>query len=504
MNTTAQLPGILRGVLTQPTGGIVGLVDDLLVICSEHGLQLDWQADCCRFRSFWGDWDVLPDVALPKSVFRAILARLAVLCNERNPNSVSPYGGEGELSVGENPRATFRFTFVNTAAAQKLELLALAGMPIEANQQNHVADANRKLVLKYDPEARNSPQYEAACSTSTKNNTSKSDDFLTPSIGKRDSVETSPIAIPSINAISNPRTAILFPGQGSQSVGMADSLCQSLPEARALFARAESILGYNLLEICLRGPAERLNATDVSQPAIFVASLAGIEQLKATEPNALESAVAVAGLSLGEYTALVYAGAMSFDDGVRLVQARGQAMQAAAVATPSGMISILGLDNADIEALVLECRGDGTLEIANYLCPGNTVVSGTLEAIERVEKLAQDKGGIRTIRLTVAGAFHTNLMKPADRKLAETLAGIPFNKPRVPVWSNVDAKPHTDPTEIRDLLVKQVLSPVQWEGSLRGLLAAGVERFYEVGPGRVLAGLLRRVQRKTDVRNVTV
>jgi hypothetical protein len=158
MNTTAQLSGIIRGVLTKPTGGIVGLVDDLLVVCLEHGLQLDWQADRCRFRSFGADWEEVIDVALPKSVFRAILARMAALCNERTPNSVSPYGGQGELSVGENPEAVFRVTFVNTPAAQKLELIAPAGMPVKATQQTQVDEAYRKLALKYHPEARTSSE----------------------------------------------------------------------------------------------------------------------------------------------------------------------------------------------------------------------------------------------------------------------------------------------------------------------------------------------------------
>ena len=284
---------------------------------------------------------------------------------------------------------------------------------------------------------------------------------------------------------------------------MADALCQSLPAARALFARAESILGYDLLEICVRGPAERLSATDISQPAIFVSSLAAIEQLKIAEPDALAGVVAVAGLSLGEYTALVYAGAMTFDDGLKVVQARGRAMQAAAEATPSGDDQRSRADIPDIEPLVIESRMNGTLEIANYLCPGNTVLSGSLAAVERVEQLAQEKGGIRTIRLSVAGAFHTNLMKPADEKLAEALASVTIVAPTVPVWSNVDAKPHTNPAEIRGLLVQQVLSPVRWEDCVRGLLADGVDRFYEVGPGRVLAGLMKRVHRKADVRNVT-
>jgi [acyl-carrier-protein] S-malonyltransferase len=284
---------------------------------------------------------------------------------------------------------------------------------------------------------------------------------------------------------------------------MAGALCESLPAAADLFRRASAILGYDLLAVCVNGPAERLNATDVSQPAIFVASLAALEQLKATEPDATQSVVATAGLSLGEYTALAFAGALSFEDGVKLVQARGRAMQDAAEATPSGMVSVLGMEVPDVEALVSEARGADTLEVANLLCPGNTVVSGVIPAIERFEQLCVQKGGIRTVRLAVAGAFHTNIMKPADEKLAAALASVTLNPPSVPVWSNVDAKPHTDPGEIRSLLVKQVLSPVRWEDTLHGLLADNVDRFYEIGPGRVLAGLLKRVLRKADIRNVT-
>ena len=300
-----------------------------------------------------------------------------------------------------------------------------------------------------------------------------------------------------------PRTAFLFPGQGAQAVGMAGALCESLPAAGALFRRASEILGYDLLGACVNGPAERLNATDVSQPAIFVASLAALEQLKAAEPAAIRDVVATAGLSLGEYTALAFAGALSFEDGVRIVQARGRAMQDAAEATPSGMTSVLGLEVPEVEGLVSEARGSDTLEVANLLCPGNTVVSGTLPALERFEQLCVQKGGIRTVRLAVAGAFHTNLMKPADEKLTAALANVTLKAPTVPVWSNVDARPHTSPDEIRGLLVKQVLSPVKWEETLRGLFADGVERFYEIGPGRVLAGLIKRVQRKADIRNVT-
>lgn len=300
-----------------------------------------------------------------------------------------------------------------------------------------------------------------------------------------------------------PRTAFLFPGQGAQTVGMAGALCQSLPAANDLFGRASAVLGYDLLAVCANGPVEKLNATDVSQPAIFVASLAALEQVKATTPDAIQGVTATAGLSLGEYTALAFAGALAFEDGVKLVQARGKAMQAAAEATPSGMASALGVELPDVEALVAEARGTDTLEVANLLCPGNTAVSGSIAAIERFEALCAAKGGIRTVRLAVAGAFHTTLMRPADEKLAEALAGVTLNTPSIPVWSNVDAKPHTDPREIRALLVKQILSPVQWEATLRGLLADNVERFYEVGPGRVLAGTLKRVHRKADITNVT-
>lgn len=300
-----------------------------------------------------------------------------------------------------------------------------------------------------------------------------------------------------------PRAAFLFPGQGAQSVGMAGPLCQSLPAAQALFQHASGVLGYDLLAVCTNGPAERLNTTDVSQPAIFVASLAALEQLKASSPNALNDAVATAGLSLGEYTALVFAGALSFDDGLRVVQARGKAMQAAAEATPSGMVALIGVDLVDVELLVNEARAAGDIHIANYLCPGNTVVSGVLPALDKLEQICAQKGGIRASRLAVAGAFHTDVMKPADQALANALAGVTIHPPRIPVWSNVDAQPHTDPAEIRDLLVRQVLSPVRWEDTMRGLVAAGVEKFYEVGPGRVLAGLMKRVNRKADFTNVT-
>ena len=297
------------------------------------------------------------------------------------------------------------------------------------------------------------------------------------------------------------RTAFLFPGQGAQYVGMGASLCASLPAAKALFDRASGVLEFDLLDRCTNGPAERLNATDVSQPALFVASLAALESLKQSEPAALEGVIATAGLSLGEYTALVFAGAMSFSDGLAVVRERGRAMQAAALATPSAMVSALLLEPALVEEVVREASTAGRIWIANYLCPGNTVLSGETKAIDAAEKLIEAKNG-KPIRLPVAGAFHTELMKPADDQLAVALAKVTIQSPRIPVWSNVDAKSHPEPAEIRNLLVRQVLQPVRWEETMRNLLNEGVERFYEIGPGKVLTGLLKRINRKLECRSV--
>jgi [acyl-carrier-protein] S-malonyltransferase len=295
--------------------------------------------------------------------------------------------------------------------------------------------------------------------------------------------------------------AFLFPGQGAQFLGMGTGPVTASAAAKALFEQASGALGFDLLELCTSGPLERLNATDVSQPAIFVDSLAALEVLKETEPDALENVVATAGLSLGEYTALVYAGAMSFADGLKVVIERGRAMQAAAEATPSGMVSALLLDAPKIAEVVAEAGTAGRIWVANYLCPGNTVLSGDLAAIDTAEKLIEAKGG-KPIRLAVAGAFHTTLMKPADERLAAVLQTVTISPPRIPVWSNVDGKPHTDPAEIRDLLVRQVLNPVLWEESVRGMMAAGVTGFYEIGPGKVLAGLLKRIHRKAECKAV--
>jgi [acyl-carrier-protein] S-malonyltransferase len=297
------------------------------------------------------------------------------------------------------------------------------------------------------------------------------------------------------------KTAFLFPGQGAQVVGMGKQIAQDLPAARALYDRAAEILGYDLADVCWNGPADRLNSTVISQPAIFVTSLAALEKIKAEDAAAVADVQGTAGLSLGEYTALVFAGALDFPSALRVVKCRGEAMQAASDATAGGMISILGLERAAVEETCQAAQSAGTLEIANLLCPGNTVLSGARPACDLAEKLAQERGG-RTVRLAVAGAFHTDLMKPADDALAGALAQVDLRPPRIPVWSNVDGQPHTDPAAIRLLLKSQVVRSVKWELSMRHMLAEGFDFFYEIGPGRVLAGLLKRVQRKLDCRNV--
>jgi [acyl-carrier-protein] S-malonyltransferase len=301
------------------------------------------------------------------------------------------------------------------------------------------------------------------------------------------------------------KSAFLFPGQGAQTVGMAQAVCERLPAARALFDAAKEVLGFDLLGVCATGPIERLNATDVSQPALYTAGLAALEAIKADQPAALDDCIATAGLSLGEYTALTFAGALDFADGINVVQVRGKAMQAAAMATPSAMTSVVGPDAAAVEEVCAAAREQtkSVVQVANLLCPGNTVMSGTMTGIEKAEAIASEKG-YRTVRLSVAGAFHTELMKPADQELAHALAKVELKQARIAVWSNVDARPHTDPKEIKDLLVRQVLSPVRMEESLRGLIAAGVGQFYELGPGKVLAGLLKRIDRKMPCTNVSV
>jgi [acyl-carrier-protein] S-malonyltransferase len=216
----------------------------------------------------------------------------------------------------------------------------------------------------------------------------------------------------------------------------------------------------------------------------------------------VEACAGAAGLSLGEYTALVFAGSLDFETGLKVVRARGEAMQAAALATPSGMTSVLGLDEPAIDELCRRVAPQGRLWKANLLGPGNIVVSGEASALAALEPIATELGASRVIPLKVAGAFHSELMKPADDRLAEVLAGAAVTAPRIPVYSNVDASPHADPADLRRTLVAQVVGGVRWEDSMRRMMADGFDTFYEVGPGRVLTGLLKRIDRKTPCTSI--
>ncbi len=294
-----------------------------------------------------------------------------------------------------------------------------------------------------------------------------------------------------------PNIALLFPGQGAQFLGMGKCLLERSETAKALFLQASEILGYNLARLCVEGPEEQLSLTNHSQPALFVHAMAALADFSDHNPSIMDSVIAVAGLSLGEYTALACSQAITFEGGLRLVQERGSAMQDAATAVPSGMVSVLGLDRAQVEAVCDSARQPGEiLQIANLLCPGNIAVSGHLASIEMLSEKAISAGAMKTIRLNVAGAFHTDIMKPAVSRLESAIQATAFNSARFPLFSNIDAQPHTMANEFAPLLAKQVVSPVLWEDTLRNLIAAGVDQFYEIGAGRVLAGTLKRVDRK--------
>jgi len=300
------------------------------------------------------------------------------------------------------------------------------------------------------------------------------------------------------------KIAFLFPGQGAQKVGMGQQLAASLPAARSLYDRAAEILGYDLAKLCFEGPAEDLDSTVYSQPALFVTSLAALEWLRSQAPDIVLSCEGAAGLSLGEYTAMVFAGVMDFEDALSVVQKRGEAMQEAADATPSGMVSILGLERGQVERLCDEVRGQNeTLQVANLLCPGNIVISGDNAACERAAEAALRAGAMKAVPLAVAGAFHTRIMQPAMERLTKALADVSLSPPRISVISNVDAAPHEDPEEIRELLVRQLVSVVRWDESMRRLIGDGCDGFYEVGPGRVLRGLLRRIDRKVACQSIS-
>ncbi|MCE5325595.1 MAG: ACP S-malonyltransferase [Planctomycetaceae bacterium] len=290
-------------------------------------------------------------------------------------------------------------------------------------------------------------------------------------------------------------TTFLYPGQGAQDVGMGKDLCEKYPAARAMFEQAEKISGLPLMKLCFEGPKEELSRTDVAQPAIFTMSAA----VAAAAGGKLASPAFAAGLSLGEYTALYAAGAMDFATGVKLVTQRGRLMQQAATAVPSGMVSVIGMDEAQAQALCLQAAQGEVLVCANFNCPGQIVLSGQKDACRRAAEMAPAAGAKMAVPLDVAGAFHSALMAPAAEKFAAVLAGVAFKNPSCVVLSNVDAQPYASAGDIAAKLLAQLVQPVRWQQCMEYLIAQGGGPFYEIGPGRVLAGLAKRIDRKLPI-----
>jgi [acyl-carrier-protein] S-malonyltransferase len=293
------------------------------------------------------------------------------------------------------------------------------------------------------------------------------------------------------------KTALLFPGQGSQYVGMGKALAAEFPETRAFFDRASSIVGEDLTTLCFEGPEEELRETRNTQPALFVKSFAVWSIVKDRFAPDF-----VAGHSLGEYSALAAAEALSFEDGVRAVRRRGELMWESGAKRPGAMAAVLGLSNEAVESLCREASAAGIVQPANLNCPGQVVVSGEVAAVERVVELAPSRGAKKASRLAVSGAFHSALMEDARDGLAEFLRGLPIRDARIPVVANVSARPVSCAEEIRKGLVDQMTAPVRWEESVRFLLDEGVTDLYEVGAGRVLRGLVRAIDRSVPCTSI--
>lgn len=295
--------------------------------------------------------------------------------------------------------------------------------------------------------------------------------------------------------------AALCPGQGAQSPGMGRDFAERFPEARAVFERSDAALGFPLSRTLFEGGEDEVNRTDVCQPGIFTVTAAiwtVLAERGRVDPARL---AAVVGLSLGEYTAHWIAGTLSFEDGVRLTRRRGEAMQAASDACPSGMAAVLGAERDVCERACAEVRADGgVVVVANLNAPGQVVVSGEKGALARATEKLLAAGAKRVVPLKVAGAFHSPVMEPARAALADALASVTLRDPRVPVISNVTAAPVTTAAEARDTLARQVVSPVLLEASLRRLVEEGVRSFVEPGPGAALGGFVRKIDRALDVR----
>jgi [acyl-carrier-protein] S-malonyltransferase len=298
------------------------------------------------------------------------------------------------------------------------------------------------------------------------------------------------------------KTAWVFPGQGAQSVGMAKDAFEAIPAVRGLFETADETVGYGLTKIAFEGPDSELKQTANTQPALLTASLAYLEAFKASGGEKFIPDF-VAGHSLGEWTALCAAGTIAHADAARLVHMRGRFMEEAVPGGTGAMAAVLG---AERDALASLCRSvtaeRGLVELANVNCPGQIVVSGSRAGVDAVAERGKEAGAKRVVPLEVSGPFHSSLMKPASERLGELLSGVPFVAPSVPLIANVTARETAEPSDIRDLLIRQVYSPVLWEDSVRRLIELGVDTFVEFGPGSVLCGLIKKVNK--EVRTIAV
>ena len=289
--------------------------------------------------------------------------------------------------------------------------------------------------------------------------------------------------------------AYIFPGQGAQYVGMGKELYESYPQSREVFDKANEILKFDLAKLCFEGPKEELTATSNSQVAILVHSVAALKVLSTVHEFNPKFAL---GLSLGEYTALVASESLTFEDGLKLVRKRGQFMQQACEKNPGKMASIIGMELDEVEKL---CKGFGC-EIANLNCPGQVVVSGSASSVELASSIAKEKGAKRAVMLDVSGAFHSSLMTSAKEKLEKEINSVTFNPPKFPVISNVTAKPTQNPEEIKKNLVEQVNSRTLWNDSVQYVASQGIKTYLEIGPGTVLKGLMRRIDKSLNVINL--
>ncbi len=285
--------------------------------------------------------------------------------------------------------------------------------------------------------------------------------------------------------------AYVFPGQGAQFVGMGKDLYETNDTARALFEKANEILGLRITDLMFNGTDEDLRRTDITQPAVFLHSVILAKTLEDFHPDM------TAGHSLGEFSALVAAGALDFEDGLRLVSARAHAMQKACEIKPSTMAAIIGLADEKVEEVLQGV--EGVVVCANYNCPGQIVISGEIEAIDKACELLSAAGARRALKLKVGGAFHSPLMEPARAELAEAIQRTNFHTPTCPIYQNVDARPHTDPEEIKANLIAQLTAPVRWTASVQQMIADGATTFCELGPGKVLQGLVSKIDRNVAV-----